>query len=137
MSNFFDEIYESAKLLAGKTEEKAGEIVGKSKTHIKLIKLRAKLRECYTLLGIRVYNKTKAGQELGDVVEMRIHEIDSLREQIEELKEQIELIGHYKKCKNCGSYNDKNDEICLSCGASMNSYQKTVYSVNFDKNEDK
>ena len=135
--NFIDEIYENAKTLVDKTNEKAEELVDKSKTQLKIFKLRAKLRECYTLLGIRVYNKTKAGEELGKVVEMRIHEIDALREQIDDLKEQVELIGQYKKCKNCGNYNDKEDEICLSCGANLNPYHKTVYSVNFDKKEDK
>ena len=137
MNKFIDEIYESAKVFATKTSEKAEEFVGKSKTQLKIYKLRAKLRECYTLLGIRVYNKSKAGEELCKVVEMRIHEIDALRDEIEQLKEQVELIGYYKKCKNCGSYNDKEDEICLNCGASLKPYHKTVYSVNFDKNEDK
>ena len=101
MNKFIDDIYESAKVFVDKTSEKAEEIANKSKTQIKIYKLRAKLKECYTLLGIRVYNKMKAGEELGKVVEMRIHEIDALREEIEELKEQIELIGYYKKCKNC------------------------------------
>ena len=137
MNKFLDEIYDNAKVFIDKTSEKAEEFVDKSKTQIKLYKLRAKLRECYTLLGIRVYNKSKAGEELCEAVEMRINEIDALREEIEKLKEQIELIGFYKKCKNCGSYNDKEDEICLSCGASLKPYHKTVYSVNFDKTEDK
>ena len=136
MNKFLDEIYDNAKVFIDKTSEKAEEIANKGKTQIKIYKLRAKLKECYTLLGIRVYNKAKAGQEFGEVVKMRINEIDALREEIEELKEQAELIGFYKKCKNCGSYNDKEDEICLNCGASLKPYHKTVYSVNFDKTED-
>lgn len=135
--NFFDEIYETAKTLTDKTTQKAEELVDKGKTHLQIYKLRAELRKCYTHLGIRVYNKAKAGEELGEVVSMRIHEIDLLREQIAELKEQADLIKYCQKCKNCGVYNDKEDEICLNCGANLHPYHKTVYSVNFSKDEDK
>ncbi len=133
--NFFDEILESAKNLADITGEKAEEIVDKGKTNLKIYKLRGELRRCYTHLGIRVYNKLKAGEELGEVAEMRVHEIDLLREQIAELKEQADLIKYCKKCKNCGSYNDKEDDICLNCGANLSPYHKTVYSVNFSNEE--
>lgn len=133
--NFFDEIYESAKTIAEKTGEKAEEIVDKGKAHLQIYKLRSQLKKCYTHLGIRVYNKTKAGQEIGQVVSMRIHEIDLLREEIAELEEQVDLIKYCTKCKNCGKYNDKEDEICLNCGANLHPYHKTVYSVNFDKDD--
>ena len=136
MNKFLDEIYDSAKVFIDKTSERAEEFANKGKTQIEIYKLRAQLRQCYTLLGIRVYNKAKSGEGLDKVMEMRISEITALRQKIEELKEQAELIGFYKKCKNCGSYNDKEDEICLNCGANLNPYHKTVYSVNFDKKED-
>ncbi len=135
--NFFDEIYETAKTITDKTTKKAEEIVDKGKTHLQIYKLRAELRKCYTHLGIRVYNKAKAGEEFGEVVAMRIHEIDLLREQIAELKEQVDQIKYCTKCKNCGTYNDKEDEICLNCGANLHPYHKTVYSVDFSKDEDK
>ena len=63
--------------------------------------------------------------------------IDILREQIADLKEQSELIKYSKKCKNCGCYNDKEDEFCLDCGATLYPYHKTVYSVRFPDEEEK
>lgn len=135
--NFFDEIMDSAKAALDKTSEKAEEIIDKGKTRVRIMKLRNELRNCYTRLGFRVYNKSRAGEDFGADVEMRIREIDVLREQIADLKEQSELIKYSKKCKNCGSYNDKEDEFCLDCGATLYPYHKTVYSVRFPDEEDK
>lgn len=131
----FDEIFETAKTVANKTGEKAEEMVDKGKTHLQIYKLRAELRKCYTHLGLRVYHKAKAGEDFGEIVTMRIHEIDLLRKQIAELKEQADLIKFCKKCKNCGTFNDKEDEFCLNCGANLHPYHKTVYSVQFSKDE--
>jgi len=135
--NFFDDILDSAKNAFEKTSEKAEEIIDKGKTQVRIMKLRSELRNCYTRLGLRVYNKSKAGEDFGSDIEIKIHEIDILREQIADLKEQSELIKYSKKCKNCGSYNDKEDEFCLDCGATLYPYHKTVYSVRFPDEEDK
>ena len=133
--NFFDELYETAKTVCDKTSEKAEEIVDKGKTQLQIMRLRKELRKCYARLGLRVYNKAKAGEDFGKVVEMRITEIDLLREQLADLKEQSEIIKYSKKCKNCGTYNDKEDEFCLNCGANLYPYHKTVYSVQFPDEE--
>ena len=135
--NFFDDIMDSAKTAFEKTGEKAEEIIDKGKTQVRIIKLRSELRKCYTRLGFRVYSKRKSGEDFGSDVEIKIREIDILREQIADLKEQSELIKYSKKCKNCGSYNDKEDEFCLDCGATLYPYHKTVYSVRFPDEEDK
>ena len=135
--NFFDDILDSAKNVFEKTGEKAEEIIDKGKTQVRIMKLRSELRNCYTRLGLRVYNKSKAGEDFNSDIEIKIHEIDTLREQIADLKEQSELIKYSKKCKNCGSYNDKEDEFCLDCGATLYPYHKTVYSVRFPDEEDK
>ncbi len=129
--NFFDDIFDNAKNVLNKTGEKAEEIIDKGRTQVRIMRLRSELRKCYARLGFRVYNKAKAGEDFGKDVEMRIHEIDILREQLADLKEQAELIKYSKKCKNCGSYNDKEDEFCLNCGANLYPYHKTVYSVRF------
>lgn len=129
--NFFDDIFDNAKNALNKTGEKAEEIIDKGRTQVRIMRLRGELRKCYARLGFRVYNKAKAGEDFGKDVEMRIHEIDILREQLADLKEQAELIKYSKKCKNCGSYNDKEDEFCLNCGANLYPYHKTVYSVRF------
>ncbi len=129
--SFFDNVYETAKTAIDKTSEKAEEVIDKGRTQIKIVKLRGELRKSYTRLGLRVYNKAKQGEDFGKDVEMRINEIDILREQLVDLEEQAELIKYSKKCKNCGSYNDKEDEFCLNCGANLYPYHKTVYSVRF------
>lgn len=133
--NFFDEIYETAKTVCDKTGEKAEEFIDKGKTQIQILRLRRELRKCYARLGLHVYNKAKSGEDFGKVVEMRITEIDLLREQLADLKEQSEIIKYSKKCKNCGTYNDKEDEFCLNCGANLYPYHKTVYSVQFPDEE--
>lgn len=135
--NFLDDILKTAKTAIDKTEEKAEELIDKGKTQVQIMRLRGELRKCYTRLGLRVYNKAKAGEDFGKVVEMRINEIDLLREQLADLTEQAELIKYSKKCKNCGSYNDREDEFCLNCGANLYPYHKTVYSVQFPGENDK
>jgi len=133
---FFDEFRETAKAALDITGEKAEEIIEKGKTQLKIYKLRNKLKEAYAYLGLRAYIMARKGESLDGAFTMQIEEIDSLRKNISELKEQADLIKYYEKCKNCGSFNDKEDEFCLSCGAKLKHFQKTVYTANFDSEQE-
>jgi len=132
---FIEEICETAKTAMDKTGEKAGEIIEKGKTQLKIHKLRSKLRESYAYLGLRVYIRAKRGEKIDDAFAMQIGEIDRIRKNLSELKEQADLIKYYEKCKNCGAFNDKEDEFCLSCGATLKPFHKSVYSVQFAEEE--
>lgn len=134
--SFIDEIYETAKTVALQTGEKAEEIIEKGKTQLKIHKLHKKLKESYAYLGLRVYIKRKRGEELDNSIEMQINEIDTIRKNLAELKEQSELIKYFEKCKNCGAFNDKEDEFCLNCGAVLKPFQKSVYSVQFSDQQE-
>jgi len=107
----------------------------KRATKLKIYKLRSKLKEAYAYLGLRVYIKTKKGENVEDAIAMQIEEIDALRTSLSELKEQADLLKYYEKCKNCGAFNDKDDEFCLSCGATLKPFHKTAYSVKFDEDK--
>lgn len=133
--SFIDEIRDTAKAALDITSEKADEIIEKGKTKLKIYKLRNKLKEAYAYLGLRVYIKTKKGENVEDAIAMQIEEIDALRTSLSELKEQADLLKYYEKCKNCGAFNDKDDEFCLSCGATLKPFHKTVYSVQFDEDK--
>lgn len=133
--SFIDEIRDTAKAALDITSEKADEIIEKGKTKLKIYKLRNKLKEAYAYLGLRVYIKTKKGENVEDAIAMQIEEIDALRTSLSELKEQADLLKYYEKCKNCGAFNDKDDEFCLSCGATLKPFHKTVYSVKFDEDK--
>ena len=133
--SLFDEIRDTAKTAIDITGDKAEEIIEKGKTKFKIYKLRQRLKEAYAYLGLRVYIKNKRGEELSNAFEMQIKEIDALRRELSDLKEQADLIKYYEKCKNCGAFNDKEDEFCLSCGATLKPFHKTVYSVEFPGDE--
>lgn len=133
---FFDEFIDTAKAAADMTVQKSEEIIEKGKTQLKIYKLRAKLKEAYAYLGLRTYIMARKGESLDGAFKMQIEEIDTLRKSISELKEQADLIKYYEKCKNCGSFNDKEDEFCLSCGAALKNFKKTVYTANFDTEQE-
>ncbi|MBQ8337962.1 MAG: zinc ribbon domain-containing protein [Oscillospiraceae bacterium] len=133
--SLFEEIRDTAKAAIDITGDKAEEIIEKGKTKLKIYKLRQKLKEAYAYLGLRVYIKNKMGEALENAFEMQLKEIDAIRQELSELKEQADLIKYYEKCKNCGAFNDKEDEFCLSCGATLKPFQKSVYSVKFQEDE--
>ena len=132
---FFDEFCDTARAAIDITGEKAEEMIEKGKTQVKIYKLRNKLKEAYAYLGLRAYIMARKGESLDGAFDMQVEEIDALRKNISELKEQADLIKYYEKCKNCGCFNDKEDEFCLSCGAALKHFQKTVYSANFESSE--
>ncbi|MBQ8868230.1 MAG: zinc ribbon domain-containing protein [Oscillospiraceae bacterium] len=133
--SLFEEIRDTAKAAIDMTGDKAEEIIEKGKTKLKIYKLRQKLKDSYAYLGLRVYIKNKRGEALENAFEMQLKEIDAIRQELSELKEQADLIKYYEKCKNCGAFNDKEDEFCLSCGSSLKPFHKTVYSVKFQEDE--
>jgi rRNA maturation endonuclease Nob1 len=133
--SLFEEIRDTAKAAIDITGDKSEEIIEKGKTKLKIYKLRQKLKEAYAYLGLRVYIKNKRGEALENAFEMQLKEIDAIRQELSELKEQADLIKYYEKCKNCGAFNDKEDEFCLSCGATLKPFQKSVYSVKFQEDE--
>ncbi len=133
--SLFEEIRDTAKAAIDMTGDKAEEIIEKGKTKLKIYKLRQRLKEAYAYLGLRVYIKNKRGEALENAFEMQLKEIDAIRQELSELKEQADLIKYYEKCKNCGAFNDKEDEFCLSCGSALKPFHKTVYSVNFQEDE--
>ena len=133
--NFFDDIYDSAKIALDITSDKAEEIIEKGKTQMKIRKLRRKLKESYAHLGLRLYIKTKRGEEIGDSFEMQMNEIDKLRKSLSELKEQADFIKYFEKCSNCGSFNAKEDEFCLNCGTPLKPFRKAAYKADFNSEE--
>ena len=133
--NFFDELYDNAKIAIDITSDKAEELIEKGKTQMKIRKLRHKLKESYAHLGLRLYMKTKRGEGIGDAFEMQINEIDKLRSSLSGLKEQVDLIKYFEKCSNCGSFNAKEDEFCLNCGSQLKPFRKTAYKADFDSEE--
>ena len=132
--SLYDDIRDTARAAIDLTGEKAEEIIEKGKTKLKIYKLRQRLKECYAYLGLRYYIKSKRN-DTEKSFEMQIEEIDTIRKELAELKEQADLIKYYEKCKNCGAFNDKEDEFCLNCGATLKPFHKSVYSVQFSEQE--
>ena len=127
-----DRALKNVKDVACKAGNKAEELLCQGKTQLQIRKLRRELKKNYACLGLRIYGNVKGGEEYGPAIATKVNEIDALRRQLSDLKEQADLIQYCRRCKNCGAYNDREDDFCLNCGATMRPYHKTVYTVQFD-----
>lgn len=134
--DIFDEIYAAAKDGFKKTEQAAEKLVDKGRINLEILRLERKLKKAYETLGMRVYNNSAADVKEDKFILMKINEIDLIKEKIEKLKLDNEYVEYCEKCKNCGSYNAKEDTVCRNCGADVTPFNKAVYSVEFDSDNE-
>ncbi len=89
MANWND-IKTGVERAANKTIKKAGELADTASLHFKLKTLKVKQSEKFEKLGKLTYKQLKTDNSYAEAISDVIAEIDSLREEIKELKEKIE-----------------------------------------------
>ena len=92
-------------------------VVEASKLTLNLSEKKSTLKEIYEEIGRKVYNL--GNEEIVEqlVVSSEISEITRLKEEIENLEEQLAKIKNKQKCPNCGSNIGSSDAYCKVCGS--------------------
>ncbi len=114
---------DSAKKILTKTARDAakvsGELAQQTKLRIKALQLKDEINTRYTLIGELYYGVAEYDMDNGEKINALVEEIKTLKEQLEELEEEL---GAKKKvkCTSCGAENDAESSFCSGCGAKLN-----------------
>ncbi|MBP3359733.1 MAG: zinc ribbon domain-containing protein [Clostridia bacterium] len=125
MDDMFDKIKTSAakvsreaerltKSAASKVESKTQE----AKLKYAIRELEDKMRACYAAIGEAVYESFRNSEEPGDFSEM-FGRLDALREEADEIKEQLAAVSGCVVCPECGAGVSAEDAFCSKCGANI------------------
>lgn len=114
---------DSAKKILTKTAKDAakvsGELAQQTKLRIKMVQLKDEINTRYTLIGELYFGVAEYDMDNGEKINTLVEEIKALKEQLEELGEEL---GNKKtvKCLTCGSENEAEALFCSKCGAKLN-----------------
>jgi len=126
MENFFDKVkttFDKATDEAGKYSkiaiEKTSSIVNRTKLQFAVNEAENKLFSIMAELGEFVYSEYSEGAEFPPEIASKCSDIDALKEEISSLKKQIAETKDAQLCEECGSFNDKTNIFCSTCGAKL------------------
>lgn len=117
--NKLDELILKAKDLAGAAGSKTQEVMELTKMHLQVTQLKADIDANFQKLGEIVFELNKAGAENEELIHMCVSEIQSQKEELEELNHQLDQMKNVVKCSQCMAANTKGALYCARCGASL------------------
>ena len=85
----WNEFCDDARRFANKAAKKTGELAHSASLHLKLEAIKAKLSSRFETLGRLTYKQLGSGETQADKISEMIAQIDKLREEEKELKNQI------------------------------------------------
>lgn len=126
MKEFFDSVKDNIGKAAdgvGKysriAAQKASGIVDRTKYGFAANDAESKIAELMTQIGEYVYEEYRGGAEFPEAVAEKLAQIDTLREEVAEIKDKIAELKEKALCPECGEYNDRENVYCAKCGAKM------------------
>ena len=109
--DFFNKIGKTATSAYKVTADKTGKIAKEIKLKVKVDTLKSNVTKLYTKIGETVCNNPESEE-----IKKYVEEIGQLQKEIEDISEEIIKLKDSKKCKNCQSIIDKDDDFCPKCG---------------------
>ena len=99
--------------------EKTSSIVNSTKLKFAVNEAENKLFSIMAELGEYIYNEYSGGAEFPEEIASKCNDIDTLKEEISSLKKKIAEAKDAQLCNACGSFNDKENVFCSTCGAKL------------------
>ncbi len=113
-----DNVWDNVKTVFGMAEKKTAQAVEFSKKKIKEKKLEDKIDGLYKTLGKMCYAQKKKGESLNDTdVSKIIASIDAAKDELRQLRADMNSIRYDKVCPSCKAGLRKDAEFCSKCGA--------------------
>ena len=119
VKNTFDKATDEAGKYSKIAIEKTSSIVNRTKLQFAVNEAENKLFSIMAELGEFVYNEYNEGAEFPAEIASKCNDIDALKEEITSLKKQIADTKDAILCESCGSFNDKSNVFCSTCGAKL------------------
>lgn len=108
---FIDDVKKVTKSIAQKT----GDLMEISKLNLSISQEKDKIGRLYSEIGKAVYEKYKAGNDLG--FGEKCASIAEIERKIDELQQKLCELKNVKKCPSCGAELSMDSAYCPKCGA--------------------
>lgn len=126
MEEFVEKLKQGATKVIGEAEKltnkaviKTGNLVTKTKFNYAISTNEGKIKDILAEVGRSVYDEFKNGNFFPQEVEEKLKVVDTLYEEIAELKGKIADMENTILCPECGAYTDGESAFCSKCGAKI------------------
>ena len=114
-----DRFKDDAERLTKKVVKKTNSTVSIAKLNYAVREAEEKAREILAELGEMVYKEfVNSGDAEGEISE-KCKKLNELYGEIDSLKDQISELKDTFRCPNCGEYNDNSNAYCSACGTKL------------------
>lgn len=126
MDEFVEKLKQGANMVFGNAEkfttaavDKAGSMVEQTKLGYAIKVNEEKIKDILAELGKNVYDEYKSGSEFPEKMSEKLAMIDSLNDEILEMKAKIADMKNSVVCHEYGAYNDSESVYCSKCGKKL------------------
>lgn len=96
--------------------KKSGNLVEQTKLKFALSDVEEKIKDEFSAIGKFVYNQHLAGADFTDELGEHCSNLDSLNNELNDIKAQIAETRNSVICSNCESVNSVDNQFCSKCG---------------------
>ena len=114
-----DDILLKAKSMAQSAGEKTGDFIELTKLRLDAAQKEKEIVAALEGLGRLVYDSSKAETDVDELVWACIQQVDELTDEVELLREKINLYKGRVACAVCRVYNPEDAVYCKKCGTKM------------------
>lgn len=127
MDEFVEKLKQGANKVFGSAEkfttaavDKAGNMVEQTKLSYAIKVNEEKIKDIFAELGKRVYDEYCSGSEFPEEMNEKMKIVDTLNDEISEMKMKIADMKNTVICSACGAYNQSENVYCSKCGEKIN-----------------
>ncbi len=114
-----DKVFSEAERFAGSAVNKTNNIISKTKINYAIGANEGKIKDILAEIGKSVYDEYKNGSEFPEDIAEKLSSVDTLYDEISELKAKIADMNNSVCCPECGEYCPNTSEYCSKCGAKI------------------
>lgn len=115
---FFEKLGKKASETYKSAAEKTNKLASETKLKLKISDNKSKIKDIYTDIGKKVYQKYTVDGDLDikDEIKEELEKIDELSNEIKEFERQKLELSDIKQCINCKNEIDVSAKFCPNCG---------------------
>lgn len=113
-------VFDEAEKVTNAAVNKTGSVLNQTRVGYAINASEAKIKALCAEIGNFVYDEYKRGNEFPEDINERLKKIDSLYEEINELKLKLADLKNSKICPSCNAFNDNENTYCAKCGEKIN-----------------
>ena len=117
--DIIDKIISNVEKTTKAVVQKSTDVVEITKVKLAISNAENEAQELVCEIGKLVYDAYKSGSGNAEVVEKKCAELDEIKKDIEDKKNQFSKLRNRKRCSECEHENDFDAVYCCRCGAKL------------------